>query len=75
MSKQCLEPLEVETLGGARSFDLADDATFDMVIRMAWTGIIHVHGGPPRVLTIRACECSRMARVQFAHQATCRDMN
>ena len=47
MSKQCLEPLEVETLGGARSFDLSDDCTFDMVIRMAWTGIIHVHGGSP----------------------------
>ena len=76
MSKQCLEPLEVETLGGARSFDLADDATFDMVIRMAWTGIIHVHGGsPPHVLTTRARECSQMAPVQFAHQATCRDMN
>ena len=43
MSKQCLEPLEVETLGEARSFDISDDSTFDMIIRMAWTGIIHVH--------------------------------
>ena len=47
MKRVCLEPLEIESEGLKRSFDLSDDATYELVIRLAWSGVIRVHGGAP----------------------------
>ena len=45
--KGCVEPLELQQQGDSRSFDLLCDDTFDLLVRLAWSGVVAVWGGAP----------------------------